>query len=222
MTSLEAYQNLLLKVNRNDSNSNVNIPKGQFVLLYNEQLAKWTCEKMQQKLNSDELDELNDLLEDEIELPKISSNRDYDYFTVPENFYKFSSSYSIAERDGCTRVLTNWNLKSPDVRVILNDENSNPSFDYEETPMFFTQGKAKIYFSDFNIEKAFLTYYRTPSPIDLEGYIKVDGTVSKNIDPDISDANVNEIVTRCAAEIMRNNQNAEGLQFNKDRIPAEY
>jgi hypothetical protein len=221
MTSLEAYQNLLLKVNRNDSNSNVTIPKGQFVLIFNEQLAKWTCEKVQKKLSSEELDELNDLLEDEVELEKVSSNRDYDYFTIPENFYKVSSSYSIASRDGCERILTNWNLKSPDVRVILNDENNNPSFDFEETPMFITKNRAKVYFSDFKIEKAFLSYYRTPSPIDLEGYIKVDGTVSTNIDPDISTANVNEIVTRCAADIMRNNQNVEGLQLQKDRIPYE-
>jgi hypothetical protein len=221
MTSLEAYQNLLLKVNRNDSNSNINVPRGQFVLIFNEQLAKWTCEKVQKKLSSEELDELNDLLEDEKELVKISSNRNYDYFAIPENFYKVSSSYSIANRDGCERILTNWNLKSPDARVILNDENSNPSFDFEETPMFITQGRAKIYFSDFTIEKAFLSYYRTPSPIDIEGYINLDGTLSKNIDPDISEANVNEIVTRCAAEIMRNNQNVEGLNLQKDRIPYE-
>jgi hypothetical protein len=221
MTSLEAYQNLLLKINKNDSNSNVNIPKGQFVLIFNEQVAKWTCEKVQKKLSSEELDELNDILEDEIELEKISSNRNYDYFTIPDNFYKVSSSYSIATRDGCERILTNWNLKSPDIRVILNDENSNPSFDFEETPMFITQGRAKVYFSDFKIEKVFLSYYRVPSAIDLEGYIKPDGTPSKNIDPDISEANVNEIVTRCAADIMRNNFNAEGVQLQKDRIPFE-
>lgn len=222
MTSLEAYQNLLLKVNRNDSNSNINVPRGQFVLLYNEQLTKWTCEKLQKKLDSDELDELNDLLEDEIELDKISSNRDYDYFTVPENLHKFSSAYVVAERDGCERILTAWNLKSPDIRVILNDENNNPSFDFEETPMYITNGKAKIYFSDFTIKNAFLTYYKMPGAIDIEGYIKVDGTASQNIDPDISGPNVLEIVTRCAAEVMRNNQNVEGLQMQKDKIPFEY
>lgn len=221
MTSAEAYYNFLLKVNRNDSNSNINVPKGQFIVLYNEQLAKWMYEKLPKKLSTDELDKLNDLLEDEIELPKISSGRGYVYFQVPLNYYKFSSSYSIAKRDDCERILTNWNLKSPDIRVALNDENNNPSFDFEETPIFITNDRAKVYVSDFTVENVFLSYYRTPSPIDIEGYIKVDGTISENIDPDISDGNVNEIISRCAAEVMRNNQNPEGLQMQKDRIQNE-
>lgn len=221
MTSLEAYENLLLKVNRNDSNSNIEVSRGQFVNIYNEQRAKWTSEKLSKKLSSDQLDELQDLLEDDVELLSDSFGQNSIYFKLPSNFYKVASSFSLAEKNGCERILTNWNTKSTDRSVILNDENINPSFDYEETPINITKDKLKVYFTDFKVKKVYLSYYKQPQEIDLEGYIKSDGTQSTTINPDISDANVLEIITRCAAEVMRNNQNPEGLQFQKDRIPFE-
>jgi len=35
MKAIEAYQKLLLKVNKNDTNSSINISKAEFVLIFN-------------------------------------------------------------------------------------------------------------------------------------------------------------------------------------------
>ena len=49
MTSLEAYKHFLLLINKNDSNTNVNISKGEFVLLFNSQKRVWLNEKLSEK-----------------------------------------------------------------------------------------------------------------------------------------------------------------------------
>ena len=39
--SKELYKKFLLKINKNDTNSNVKVPISQFVLIYNEQQRLW-------------------------------------------------------------------------------------------------------------------------------------------------------------------------------------
>lgn len=220
-TSLEAYESYLIKANRNDSNSNIHLPRGKFVIVFNEQARKWMKNKFRRKLSSSELDELSDLLVDDFELKKIGANRDNVDFELPEDFYNMASSTSIVTRKECERVIDNWEAKSHNIRVLLTDENNRPSFDFEETPLIIANNKIKIYFDDFFIKNAFLSYYKFPDPIDLEGYIKVDGSRSENIDPKLNDMAVDEIVNRCVIETTRNSQNPDAFPFAKDRITTE-
>jgi hypothetical protein len=218
MTSLEAYQELLLKVNRNDSNSNIHVPRAKFVIVYNEQQRNWLKETLKNNLDSDDLDELNDLLVDDVSLTKIKVHRDHVDFELPSDFYRFSNSYCLADRDECKgRPLVVWNTKSKNIRTLLQSENHNPSFDYEETICSIASEQLRVYFSDFTITDLFLEYYRFAKDIDLEGYVHLNGNLSTNIHPELGDDMVDEILNLCAKEIMRNNENANGLQFAKDR-----
>ena len=218
MTALEAYQSLLEKVNRNDTNSNIHVPRGRFVNLYNQQRLVWLGNKLEEYKASQKLDELSDLLEDDVELNRVDNRRDHSRFKLPEDFYEFSSSYSLASKGDCTdRVLVNWEIKSSDKQVALRDENNNPSFEYEETLAIISKGMLSVYFSDFSVDRCFLTYYRVPNKIDLEGYVRLDGTPSKTSDPELPDELVDEILDYCYKEIMRSNQNIEGFQLAKDK-----
>ena len=221
-SSLEAYNQLLLKVNRNDSNSNIHVPRGKFVTVFNEQARLWLKEKLEQYKGTDNLNELNDLLQDDVPLEKAKTHRDHVDFTLPEDFYAFASSYSLATKEDCkNRVLVNWDTKGKNLRVLLTDAHSAPSFEYEETLVSLSKGKMKVYFTDFHIDEVYLSYYSLPAPIDLEGYTKLDGSRSTTINPELAADAVDEIINRCAAEIMRNNQNAEGFGFAKDRLQGE-
>jgi hypothetical protein len=75
-----------------------------------------------------------------------------------------------------------------------------------------------VYKTDFNIESVFLTYYRYPKAIDLEGYIKVGGGASVNINPELPDDSVDEVIDMCALEVQRANENIQGFNLSRDRI----
>lgn len=223
MIALQAYERFLVKLNKNDTNANVNVPKGRFVVIYNEQSKRWLKEKLKQKLSTDELDELSTLLVDPIE-PLVKLNKHFDHvdFQVPNDFFQASSSYVIASKGECKgRVLDNWNTKGKNIRILLRDENNKPSFEYEETLFGVSDGKIKVYFDDFEIDEVFLSYYRTPKDIDITGYINSLNQPSTNIDPDLPDMAINEIISRCVTEVTRNVGDPQGFQFSKERQQTE-
>lgn len=222
MTSLQAYERFLIKLNRTDSNANVNVPKGKFVVIYNEQKNRWLKEKLKKKLSTDELDELRELLVDDAQLQFDKKHYNYVDFKLPEDFFHFSSSYTVASKGDCKgRILDNWNTKGLDIRLLLRDPNNKPSFEYEETLISFGNRKVKVYFDGFTVNKVYLNYYKSPSEIDIEGYINSLNEPSANKNPDISDWLVDEIINRCVLEVTRNVEDGEGVQFAKNRVDTE-
>lgn len=221
MTSLQAYNNFLLEANKDDTNSNIHVPRGKFVSIFNKEARKWTKEKFKRKLSSDELDELSDLLVDNVELEKVRSHIDHFDYKLPEDYYSLASSFSIASKGKCERVLDNWKAKPHDVPILLRDSNNKPSFEFEETILNISSNNVKVYFDDFQIKKVYLNYYKLPTEIDVEGYIKVDGSASSSINPKLNDLAVDEIISRCVLELNRSTQNLEGFQLSKDRTNTE-
>lgn len=220
-TALEAYQNFLIKIDKNDTNANIHISKGEFVLLYNEQRLVWLEEKLSKKGGDIDIHDLEQLLKKDAPLNKVKDDTNSSHFEMPDNYFKFDSSYSIAKKGKCERPITNWLVKSRNVNVLLNDTNSSPSFEYEETICIISEGNLVIYKGDFTILETFLNYYKEPLAIDIEGYTKIDGTPSTTINPELDSKSVNEIINRCAMEVVRNYENQEGAQLSKDRITSE-
>ena len=59
-------------------------------------------------------------------------------------------------------------------------------------------------------------------PIDIEGYIKVDGSNSTTINQDDLDKeSIKEIINRCALETIRVYENPQGFQLAQQRIQSE-
>lgn len=220
-TSLQAYNSFLIKSNREDTNSNIHVSKGKFVVIYNEQAIRWMKEKFKRKLSSSELDELSDLLVDNFEVIKVGKHQGHIDFKLPDDYFSLASSFSQAVRGNCKRVLTNWKAKPHDIPVLLKDENNNPSFDFEETLLSIAGKKIKVYFDDFKVDKVYINYYRFPKNIDIEGYINIDGSASTTINPELSDLAVNEIINRCAKEVMRTSEKQEGFLLAKERVETE-
>jgi len=84
-----------------------------------------------------------------------------------------------------------------------------------------SEGKIFVFKNDFVVDDCYLNYYRSVREIDIEGYIRLDGKPSTNIDPDIQDQYVDEVIDRCALEIIRRYENPDGFQYAKERISTE-
>jgi hypothetical protein len=222
MKAIELYKSFLLKINKNDTNSNISISKGEFVILYNEQKKIWLSEKIKVKSNDIDIHDLERLYVKDKEIKKSKSDNNSSYFKLPDDFYMYDSSYSLAKKEQCVRELSNWLVKPKNVNILLNDTNNSPSFEYEETICIISQNQMVVYKDTFEIEKIFLSYYKEPINIDIEGYIKFDGTLSTDINPlDLDDKSISEIINRCALETIRIYENPEGFSLAQHRIQTE-
>lgn len=221
MTVLEAYQKYLMKVNRNDSNSNIQVPKGKFVLIFNQEARRWEQEKFQLKQGSRELDDLQSLLVLPTKLKRVAINSDSVDYELFKNFFGFASSYSIVKNGKCERRIDNWEVKTHNVPTYLIDSNHRPSFEWEESLLQIGNDIVRVFTDDFKIKDTYFSYYRFPKDIDIEGYIRLDGKASTNIDPELDDLVTDEIISRAALETIRNSQNPDAFPFAKDRISTE-
>ena len=217
MTSLHLYQALLGKVNRNDINKNIKVPKSKFVLVFNEQQRKYVDEIQDNQNNSKAIFKIKELYIPDVKLEKIDKLEDKDIFKLPEDFAEYDTSYSVATKGTCKRTLYNICPKPKNIVVLKRDADNQPSFEYENTLAILTGDNLEVYKSDFNLDSVYLNYYKTPKEIDLEGYTRIDGTPSETIDPELSDIDLDKIVDRCAVEITRNYEDVNGFQLAQTR-----
>lgn len=222
MQAIEAYKRLLLKINKNDTNADIDISKGEFVLLYNEQKDRWLKEKISTSQSDDDIQNLEGVQVKHKELELFTTENSYTVFKMPDNYFSYISSYSYCSDATCSGVIVrHFSFKPRNENMLLENANTQPSLDFEETVVDLSDNKLFVYTQDFSVDKTFLNYYRPVGKIDIEGYRHLDGTTSTNIDPDIDDVYVDEILNRCAIEIIRRYENPEGFQLAKDRTQNE-
>lgn len=222
MQSIEAYKRLLLKINKNDTNSDIDISKGEFVLLYKEQKDRWLQEKIGGKESTEDIQDLEEVQVKHFQLQSDILNDRYVAYILPDNFFSYISSYSFCSKENCNGVLiSHYPFKPKNENMLLESANTEPSFEYEETVVDLSSGKLYVYKKDFEIDSTFANYYREVGEIDIEGYRRLDGTQSTNIDPDLSDVYVDEILNRCAKEIIRRYENPDGFALAEERVAKE-
>jgi hypothetical protein len=222
LTAEETYKNILLKVNKNDTNADVDISKAEFVILYKEQKDRWLREKIAVYQSSDGVEEIEELQVKHKELKKVLTQDGFVVFELPENYFAYISSYSYCSDKDCSGVIVrHYNFKPKNENMLLENTNTQPSLEFEETVVDLSEDKLFVYKKDFSVDKTLLNFYRSVGEIDLEGYIKLDGTPSTNINPDISDINVDEILNRCAKEIIRRYENPDKFAFADERLKKE-
>lgn len=222
MTSAESFKRLLLKVNKNDTNADIDISKGEFVALFNEQAKRWLKTKLNEKENVIDVQDLAEIQVKFLSLQKLDENDEYAIFKLPENFFNYASSYSSCSSGTCKGIrVFNFPYKPLNENMLLEDRNSRPSLDYEETLVDLSEGKLFVFKDNFTVDACYLNYYRDVIDIDIEGYIRLDGKPSTNVNPDVQDQYVDEIIDRCALEIIRRYENPDGFQYAKERIVTE-
>lgn len=218
MTSLEAYKKFELKIDKLSTKDNVDISAGEFVIIFNEQQTKWFSNAFKNKSNRDS-DKVQNLIIHDLELYSREVHLNHTDFSLPKDYFDYISSYSLAVKGTCKdRVIYNEEVKPQNKNILYKDEYNTPSFDFQEGFITLAGNLLQVYTSNFDIEKTFLTYYRYPKDIDIEGYIKIDGSSSKDIHPELSDYYTDQVIDWCAKEVAGRYQDSEGFQFSSERI----
>lgn len=204
----------MLKVNKNDTNTNVNVSKGVFVILFNEQKRKFLSDILDKDESTDKIEDLSELL---ILDEEISKSKDYlakTEFILPQNFLKRTHAYATCTKDDCKDIpLVVWFKKPKDINTLLQNSNQNPSFEYQETIGIINNGKVSVYKTDFDVNKLYLSYYFEPTDIDIEGYINLDGTESKNVETELAVHNIEKIIDRTVVEVAQNYEDVARMQM---------
>lgn len=218
MTSLEAFKRYQLKLNKLDTDDNIDISPGEFVLIYNEVQNKWFEQKFKD-ITTRYVDDVQLLIEPDYKLKVVRSIDNLSEFQLPDNYFDYIRSYSLCSKENCKdRVLYNNEVKLVNLSLYLKDEYNKPSFEYQETLITLAKDKIQVYKTDFDVDSVFFTYYRYPKQIDIEGYIKIDNTTeSTNIDPELPDFMVDEIIDKAVSETQRRYSDIEGFQLSQNR-----
>lgn len=138
---------------------------------------------------------------DPLKLKVIKKDGYYLTENMPDNYLLYVRSFSTAKSKSCPyKKINNYLGEESNINTLLGNENTNPNFEWGETIVTLADHAIKIYTEDkFDIINVYLTYIRYPRKIDIEGYIKADGSNSTNIDPDLPDY----IVEMCIDEAVR-------------------
>ena len=222
MTIQETYLRFLNKVNKNFINDNISVDKGRFIILFNSSQLKYFDWIFAQK-NTDSIRDVQSLKVSNKELEKSKKYDDFDSFSLPNNFFKHVNVRAKAKSFSCVDFLDNlFEAKGENIHELYNDKNNEPSFEYRETFYTFGNNCINVYKKDFDISNVFLTYYRYPISVDIEGYIKKDGSHSKNIDPEFNDEVIDSILDICAKDFNVNSDNLERYQVDNNQIVSTF
>jgi hypothetical protein len=105
MTSLEAYKKFELKINSLDNSDSIDISKGEFVLIYNEQQPKWFEKQFTDRSSRYRIDGVQGLIEMDTALTLEGSTDRYTEFKLPTNYFDYINSRAIGSRGKCKKGL---------------------------------------------------------------------------------------------------------------------
>lgn len=194
MTSIELYNQFLIKFNKLGKSQNVEVGVAKFVQIYNETQRVYCFSRLKDNDNADIID-MQFLLKPSVELKKVSETETYNVYSLPSDYLRWVGFSTLAERGKCkNRVLYNKLVKPTNVNVLLDDAYNKPSFDFEETVVSISNNELQVFKSDFSIQKQLITYYRYPKSIDIKGYTTSLSQPSTTIDPEIPDWTIDKIL----------------------------
>lgn len=225
------------KLNKLSSNEHQQIPLEDKILAVNESQIKL----IKQKLDSNNVlgggfdafkkryEDLQKLIEsyDAHSLPLIESDinlnkwvADISELDPPYMFYV--DSYLLADKGECKERLiwVNKDLaKHADVSVILNTTHFKPSFEYQETFCTLSSDEIGVYTDgSFTPKELKISYIRYPKYIDKEGYVKLDGTDSKNQDCELKNYLEDELIDLTVQALAMYTENQFAVQSAQARI----
>lgn len=219
MTIEKAYLSFVNIVNRNITNNNVNVDKPRFILLFNDiqnRYLEWLLEKR----NEDSIRYATPLLTVDKKLVLSQEDTDKDFYKLPIDYFDLSNIGVEASKGECKKApLHCFEVKSEDTQELLNDKYNEPSFDYRET-FYMTSSKntVAVFKKNFSIDNVYATYYRYPNQVDIEGYIKEDGSQSQSVDPEWDDKATGRILVAMSKEFAAINSDGGQYELGADRL----
>jgi hypothetical protein len=218
MTSKELYYQFHLLLNENANFKNVKISEGNFVLLFNRCAERWLNISIDLWMKDEDILNLQEFIKNDEKLDfyeTVEKDSVIQYkYKIPADYFTWVDSHSLVHKD-CSLYLTNYFVKPRDVRIYLSD--GFPSLEYEEGLCNISNNFLIVYAKDFTVSTTYLSYFKNPPKIDIEGYENLKGEKSKNIDSAISDVYLNQMLDMCVTEVQREFKDQLGFQVSKER-----
>jgi hypothetical protein len=210
-----AYQKFLLKINKGNTEFNIQCDKARFALIINEVKNIWENDKLKNK-DSILIDDIQSLV---VTTSKINGTDKGDFieFPIDSNFFECISVTCEAVKNKCKKVIFSRPSKGQNKNLLEFDENQKPDFDWEWTFHQIASNSIKVYKTDFTIPKITVTYYLNLPTFDIEGYINIDNTNSTNQPLPIDDRFMDEIINYAVEEFFRSSENSIGYQLADSR-----
>ena len=219
----------LNKVNRQD---NIDIPIEDIIVYLNKAQVSW----IKTKINPNNVykvgyDSIRKRIDD-LQILKVSNvplkpNNTNDLFHVgfdcplkdAANYMFYISSYAVAKSGKCSQPIEIDLVRHGELTTKYLDNNYSPSFEWRTTLATLGNDNLTVYTdSKFKIEKVFVTYLRYPLDIDVEGYVKFDGTSSLNQDSELPEYAKSDIVDLAVKFAAQSTDNQAQAVFAEDRL----
>jgi hypothetical protein len=205
ITSLDIFLKIKQRLNKGDTQDDENFPPYVAVEAYNKAclnvisriISKNNNYKTGLESTTNRVDDLQVLIND---LPKkLNVSKKDNYFLtekLPENYFRYIRVFCKGSKKGCEeKDITVFLQEESNLNTLLDNSTVNPSFEWRETIGTIANNHIKVFtLNTFNISNVFLTYIRKPIKIDIEGYIKQDGSLSTNINPDLPEDMIEMII----------------------------
>jgi len=215
----QVYYKTMDKLNKLVSNNQQDIPFHIFVDNFNEEQLHWVsnCYKLAEK-DLNEIHKIQQLLIPHKELQSTSDKKFYTEFAFPENYFKYSSSISTI--DVCPFELENHLVEQHNLPTLLKDPNWNPNLRFEDTLITISDNKFQVYKTEeFKVKSLLLSYYRTPIKVNMkDGFKDFDDIITKDVDPEWVNDNLEEIIDLTAKRIASNYGDNFAVQSQSNHI----
>jgi len=226
------------KLNKLSTNSHQQIPLEDKILALNEAQIKLIKQKVDGfstpagmgqdsfKKRYEDLQRLS-VTYDQGKLPLVLADKTINRWSANLNALKpeymmYEDSYVIAERGPCKdrKIWINKDLaRHGDLQYLLNNEHYRPSSEYQETFNWISSDEISIFTDGTFIPLAiYIMYLRYPDYIDHVGYIKFDGTESKNVDCELEMYLEDELLDLTVQTLATYIENQSAIQSSQMRI----
>lgn len=222
MRIIDCYLRALQKAEENISNGGIKLDEARFVQLFNDEQYRLVRHIIDKK-NEDEIRYIQLLL---VNSEPSTSIRDYDnpkstLFALPSNMFAFSNVSGVFKQEDCEVTDFNlWEAKNENIHELFADIFNKPDFDFRET--FYTIGEdgLRVYLDDFTCTSVYITYYRYPKKVDIEGYTHADGSASSTIDPELDDKLVEQILNMVEKQHALNESEYTRYQLDANNVQS--
>ena len=214
----ELYHTFKLLYNKNNENKDINIPKQNFVFIYNREAEIWLADFIRINRHNSEIFKVNEFLVTDFELEVASARKEKVEYTLPQDYFDLSIGTLRSKISSpCSGTIFNRVYKNEELNTILKNKFTKPSARWERGVARVGNNKLTVYQEDFTVDKTIVSYYKKPKKIDMAGYRKIDNTASQDIDPNYSDYVINEILNKVVTEFNREHGDQLGFQISKER-----
>jgi hypothetical protein len=207
MTTEQAYNRFIIKINENATTDGLSCDRGKFVIFCNNATNKKIESCLDRKFD-DDIRYIQKILVDDKKLSSSNTHLDHTEFIIPNDFFDNSNLYILASKGNCKKQkLDCYEIKDDDRNNILRDTFQSPSFKYREAPYHIASDKIKIYTdNDFTIDNAILSYYRYPVQVGLVDSEDPESRFNNN-NPEFDDKFMADVISLCASEFFLNSDN---------------